>query len=294
MHEDGRNLAGWHKSCRNGMATLVLVGVLSAGPVIAAGSKNLAGAEQMLREGQFDKAIALVNKAFKSDQLSSTASARALYTRGNALLQTKRPAEAISDLTSAIWTRKLPPALHQKAIALRAGAYSASGVTAPTKTAPTRRLPRQQLIVSSSPSANSHKQSASALQIRPVKTQKIKMSGSRPPPQPNKQPAVAPKTAATITNWQAAVTHSKPPATTAPIVTGSINRSVVRGSSVTTTAKQPVLAAPKPPPVVAAPTQSKPGFLNSLFGFAAQPADPNRVQRQKQSDQSLHIDPSGQ
>ena len=116
---------------------LILVCVLGlAGGIVSApqaqANEDLVDANNLLQTGKPQKAIDKLNAAFKAQRLNPRETARALYMRGRARLLTNNRAAAISDLTSALWTKLLPPKLQREAEIQRALAYDSLGI-APAK-----------------------------------------------------------------------------------------------------------------------------------------------------------------
>lgn len=79
--------------------------------------------------GRYQPAIDQLSTALKTGGLSSTAMAKALYTRGIAYKKQKQPGLAISDLTSALWLKNgLSASERDTAAAERAEAYKIAGI----------------------------------------------------------------------------------------------------------------------------------------------------------------------
>ncbi len=96
-----------------------------------AGRKRIVDGVKAFEKNQYDKAIASFSAALRSGGLASQDMAKAMYFRGRAYEKANRPAEAIADLTSAIWLKDgLSEAERKDAEALRAKAYQSVGIAA--------------------------------------------------------------------------------------------------------------------------------------------------------------------
>lgn len=79
-----------------------------------------------------DKAVATLTKAVSSGGLSSQDLAKAFYYRGLAYQRSGKSAQAIADLTNAVWMKGgLTPGEQQKALEVRGTAYAKLGVEDP-------------------------------------------------------------------------------------------------------------------------------------------------------------------
>lgn len=89
----------------------------------------LDGAAKALEAGKADQAVQQINALLSGTRLQGRAMARALYLRGAAYQRQGKPAQAIADLTSALWLRGgLSDADRAAATALRADAYRQAGL----------------------------------------------------------------------------------------------------------------------------------------------------------------------
>ena len=93
--------------------------------------ETLRAANSELTAGKSSAVIKRLDKAINAGQMSQANMARALYMRGRAKQAVGRTAEAIADLNSAIWFRKLPAREQKEAIAQRQKAYQSSGIKSP-------------------------------------------------------------------------------------------------------------------------------------------------------------------
>ncbi len=113
---------------------------------------------RLLKKGQTNKATALLNKAITAGGMSNANMARALHYRGVALRKQGKPAQAIADLTSALWLKNgLTRALRQQAEANRAAAYKEAGYARATGRAVAARSPGSTRATSRKPAANTGK-----------------------------------------------------------------------------------------------------------------------------------------
>jgi sporulation related protein len=99
-------------------------------PVDAAeAAKLLELAEKALNAGKADHAAQQLNSILSSTRLQPRTMARALYLRGVAHQKQNKPAQAIADLTSALWLKGgLSDAERTMALAARSEAYRAAGL----------------------------------------------------------------------------------------------------------------------------------------------------------------------
>lgn len=97
--------------------------VASAQSMVESASKLLAG-------GKVEPAIAQLSTVISAGNLPAAVMARALYLRGAAYRQQSKPAQAIADLTSALWLKGgLNEADRTDATQQRAAAYGEAGLT---------------------------------------------------------------------------------------------------------------------------------------------------------------------
>jgi cell division septation protein DedD len=106
----------------SGLSAQTVRGAASGGDLLSAG-------ENALAKGQFKVAQRNFTRALRSNDLSDEQVARALYQRGVANERTERPAQAIADITSALYLPALPGADRAKAYLSRGRAYEAVGMS---------------------------------------------------------------------------------------------------------------------------------------------------------------------
>lgn len=94
----------------------------------ASGEDLLARGEEALSKGQFQAAAQHLGRALRSSDLTDAQVAKALYQRGVANQRTDRPAQAIADITSALYLPSLNGADRAKAYLSRGRAYEAVGL----------------------------------------------------------------------------------------------------------------------------------------------------------------------
>ncbi len=96
----------------------------------AAALATIEAAAKLLEAGKTDQAIASLSSAISGGNLPPTTMARALYLRGAAYRKQAKPAQAISDLTSALWLKGgLSDTDRADANQQRAAAYSEAGLS---------------------------------------------------------------------------------------------------------------------------------------------------------------------
>jgi hypothetical protein len=107
---------------------LVLAAGKNTAPVEDA-AKSLDNAAKTLEAGKAEQAVKQLSALLSSSRLEGSAMARALFLRGTAYQKLGRPAQAISDLTSALWLKGgLSEADRTVALARRAEAYREAGL----------------------------------------------------------------------------------------------------------------------------------------------------------------------
>lgn len=95
----------------------------------AEAQKALDAAEKSLESGKHDHAIQQLNALLSGSRLQPRMMARALYLRGTAHRKQGKPAQAIADLTSALWLKGgLTDADRTAALAARSEAYREAGL----------------------------------------------------------------------------------------------------------------------------------------------------------------------
>ncbi len=93
------------------------------------GSKSYTAGQKAFTEGKLDRAVELLTKAIKSDELSSKERALALYRRGLAQQQKKNIGAALADFNGAIFIKSLPAAERAAALKARADVLASLGQT---------------------------------------------------------------------------------------------------------------------------------------------------------------------
>lgn len=114
-----------------GLALMLGASGLSAQTVrgAAPGGDLLSAGEKALAKGQFQAAERNFARALRSNDLTDAQVAKALYLRGVANERSDRPAQAIADITSALYLPALPGADRAKAYLSRGRAYEAVGMS---------------------------------------------------------------------------------------------------------------------------------------------------------------------
>ncbi len=137
---------GWGRSGPIWTFAVVLAVGLLAGSAVATAAKGKADASKSgqaaqeaertietgiaaLEAGKADLAVQELSSAITGGKISQSALARALYYRGMAYRKQGKPAQAIADLTSALWIKNgLDGEQRANALANRAGAYRDAGL----------------------------------------------------------------------------------------------------------------------------------------------------------------------
>ena len=112
----------------------------TAGAQVAAAAKQkhdpaeaqraVANAGKLLEAGKHEQAIATLSATLAGGNLAPATMAKALLYRGIAYRQQKKPAQAISDFTSALWLKGgLSEADRADGLRQRAGAYQEAGLS---------------------------------------------------------------------------------------------------------------------------------------------------------------------
>lgn len=226
--------------------------------------------------GKHDQAVASLSAAIASGGLPSQNMARALYYRGASYRKQGKPAQAISDLTSALWLKGgLSDAERAAAMENRAGAYREAGLVEQSQVETARN---------------------SAVEGRPVAvTEKAPPRAAPGTPQAAPASVAAPQATST-SGWQTATAvrpNTAAPATTSAVQvqpaasTPANHVSAVQRPASTAVANAAAFGQPPPPPMQAsvrervatapsgaeqpasapAPQQSSSGgILKGLFG----------------------------
>jgi tetratricopeptide (TPR) repeat protein len=96
----------------------------------AEAQRAVANAGKLLEAGKHDQAIATLSATLAGGNLAPATMAKALLYRGIAYRQQKKPAQAISDFTSALWLKGgLSEADRADGLRQRAGAYQEAGLS---------------------------------------------------------------------------------------------------------------------------------------------------------------------
>ncbi|MEM1306146.1 MAG: SPOR domain-containing protein [Pseudomonadota bacterium] len=97
---------------------------------VAAARKAVGDGKQLIAKGRHGAAVSLLTQAISSRRLRYKEMAQALYQRGLAYRGAQKPAQAIEDLTAALWIKNgLPKADRDAALAARAATYEAAGLS---------------------------------------------------------------------------------------------------------------------------------------------------------------------
>lgn len=92
--------------------------------------RSVDAAAKLLNGGKADQAVQSLTAILNAGNLPPSVMAKALYTRGIAYRQQSKPAQAISDLTSALWLKGgLNETDRAEALKQRSGAYTDAGLT---------------------------------------------------------------------------------------------------------------------------------------------------------------------
>ncbi len=92
--------------------------------------RTIDAAGKLLQAGKADQVIQSLTATLNAGNLPPPIMAKALYTRGVAYRQKSQPAQALSDLTSALWLKGgLNEADRAEALKQRSGAYADAGLT---------------------------------------------------------------------------------------------------------------------------------------------------------------------
>jgi hypothetical protein len=170
---------------------------------------TIEAAAKLLEAGKTDQAIASLSSAISGGNLPPTSMARALYLRGAAYRKQAKPAQAISDLTSALWLKGgLSDTDRADATQQRAAAYSEAGLSDEGQTASTATRNRSDGTVASlNPDANAGTPSSSGGFFGKL------FGGSTAAPT---RPSPTPPTAASVTPFKPASGPSAPVAVATP------------------------------------------------------------------------------
>ena len=230
------------------------------------GRKTVISGIKAYEAGRMDQAVSTLSKAISGGGLSSQDLAKALYYRGLAHQKSNQSAQAIADLTSAVWMKGgLSPNEQQAALAARSKAYGAVGVSDPG--------PPGQSIGQPAPAAPPARSAPAPAQTAQVAA-KPKATPTAPvQPKPGFQTQTKPKTApkAAVQPSSGFQTQVKRSANTAPTASaepaasssnplsgvGSFFSNIFSGGS-TASAPQAPVSAPASSPVAVAPVPVAP------------------------------------
>jgi hypothetical protein len=97
---------------------------------VAEAQRAIESAAKLLKAGKVDRAVESLSATLAGGNLPPAMLAKAFYVRGMAYREQKKPAQAISDLTSALWLRGgLGGEERADALRQRAAAYADAGLT---------------------------------------------------------------------------------------------------------------------------------------------------------------------
>lgn len=112
----------------------------------AEAQRAIDAAAKLLQGGKAEQAAQSLTAVLAGGNLPPAIMARALYTRGVAYRQQSKPAQAISDLTSALWLKGgLTAEDRQDALKQRSGAYADAGLTESGEVASTAPPPAKEV-----------------------------------------------------------------------------------------------------------------------------------------------------
>lgn len=137
----------------------------------ADGRKTVIEGIKSYESGKMDKAVATLSSAVSSGGLSSQDLAKAFYYRGLAYQRLDKSAQAIADLTNAVWMKGgLSPEEQQTALAARGKAYAAVGVPDPGPPGTSIGTPAASAgaPVAAAPAAPAPKSAAAAASAKPA------------------------------------------------------------------------------------------------------------------------------
>ena len=186
---------------------------------IAAVSKTLETAAKQISTNKAEAAIKALNGVLATADLPSGHMARALYLRGAAHRKQGRAAQAIADLTSALWLKNgLSGSDRTDATQQRSAAYREAGLPEPAEVTPQRTATpgKDRPSVSGLQTGSTGKQRTDGKE--PAKVEQPKsggglggffgnLFGGGEPPKPEPQPTTPPKTA--VPTWETEVTPQK-------------------------------------------------------------------------------------
>jgi hypothetical protein len=233
----------------------------------AEAQRAVEGATKLLQAGKTDQAVQSLSAVLAGGNLPPAIMAKALYARGLAHRQQGKPAQAISDLTSALWLKGgLPEAERADALQQRAGAYRDAGLSESGEAVAAGTKER---TASSAKSWNTTAQEAPTGQTGGNwfnNLFKLQPSApSAPPPAPPPQPAAPVQETASIQ-------RSEPAA--APPTRAAAAPRIGTGWSSTTQVK----ADREPPPAPRAAPPSPPAPQRTAAAAPARPEGRFRVQ----------------
>ena len=173
----------------------------------AEAQRSIEGANKLLQAGKADQATVTLTSILAGGNLPPAIMARALYLRGLAYRQQSKPAQAISDLTGALWLKGgLTAEDRQDALKQRSGAYADAGLTETGEVA--ARPPAVAKEAKELPAAKSWGVVTSPTESTPTPTTKSAEGGGTN----------------WFKNWFNSASAAPPPANTAPPATASIEK----------------------------------------------------------------------
>ena len=229
--------------------------------------------ETFLRQGydslqakRYKQAVTELSTAMSSGKLRRAEMAKALYYRGIANRAAKRPADAISDLTSALWLKgALSKKERENALKQRQQSYAEAGVTGNSLLAP--------LTTAAAPATTATPQ---------------------PKPRPKKQAAA---TAPSSAKWATSTAKPKSSGTTAGAAAPTAGITSFFNNLFTGGGNQPATTAtaakPKPKPRTAAPASTSSWSSATRIATASVPKQPTAKPRPRRQAAPPVAKPSG-
>ncbi|HEX2337399.1 MAG TPA: SPOR domain-containing protein [Hyphomicrobiaceae bacterium] len=147
----------------------------------AEAQRAVANAGKLLEAGKHDQAIATLSATLAGGNLAPATMAKALLYRGIAYRQQKKPAQAISDFTSALWLKGgLSEADRADGLRQRAGAYQEAGLSQGGEVQPATKDTRAKERAAS-PSAAAAWDNGTTTTAPPVPATALNQEQSSPP-----------------------------------------------------------------------------------------------------------------
>jgi hypothetical protein len=127
-----RGSKGTLAAARAVLAHIILaLGLCHPSVAFAASGDLIAQAQTALKAGKADLTIKLVDAALSQGKLAGASAAKAYYLRGLALARLGMAAQAISDLSTALWLPGLSESERSDATRIRSSVFRSAGVTDP-------------------------------------------------------------------------------------------------------------------------------------------------------------------